>query len=80
LAHQICEVSMDVKCKTDPRAPHGFNRNASHAEDRYVCDCEFWVTPEEFYRPVVLKWAYLNGCWSPSNDQCDALLKELGII
>lgn len=32
----------EVPCKTHPDAPHGFNRNASHAEGRYVCDCEHW--------------------------------------
>jgi len=30
------------ECKTDPRAPHGFDRNASHSADRYVCECESW--------------------------------------
>ena len=33
-------------CKTDPRAPHGFLRQASHSADRYVCECEFW-RPED---------------------------------
>jgi len=32
-------------CKTHPDAPHGFVRNASHSEDRYVCECEFWEPP-----------------------------------
>jgi hypothetical protein len=27
-------------CKTHPDAPHGFDRNASHSADRYVCECE----------------------------------------
>jgi len=36
----------EVPCKTHPDAPHGFNRNASHSEGRYVCDCEYWE-PEE---------------------------------
>jgi len=31
-----------VPCKTHPDAPHGFDRNASHSEDRYVCECEYW--------------------------------------
>lgn len=31
-----------VPCKTHPDAPHGFDRNASHSEDRYVCECENW--------------------------------------
>ena len=38
---------MDAKdegeCSKHPCAPHGFNRNASHGEDRYVCDCEGWL-------------------------------------
>lgn len=33
----------DTVCSTHPDAPHGFNRDASHSEDRYVCDCEGWV-------------------------------------
>jgi hypothetical protein len=53
------EVTPEVPCKTDPRAPHGFDRNASHSADRYVCECEGWeppkrewvgLTEEDFYR------------------------------
>ena len=40
----MCE---EVKCKTDPRAPHGFCRNESASEGRYVCECEFWEPEEE---------------------------------
>jgi len=36
-----------VPCKTHPDAPHGFCRNASHAEGRYVCECEYWEPEEE---------------------------------
>lgn len=36
----------DLPCKTDPRAPHGFLRNESHTQGRYVCECEFWNPPE----------------------------------
>lgn len=32
----------EPKCSDHPDAPHGFNRNASHTLDRYVCDCEGW--------------------------------------
>ncbi len=39
------------KCKSDPRAPHGFLRDASHCEDRYVCECEYWE-PEDEQEPV----------------------------
>jgi len=36
-----------MTCKTHPDAPHGFDRNASHGEDRYVCECESWEPPEQ---------------------------------
>lgn len=32
----------DSKCNPHPKAPHGFNRNASHSAHRYVCECESW--------------------------------------
>ncbi len=35
----------EVPCKDHPDAPHGFDRNASHSEDRYVCECEYWEPP-----------------------------------
>lgn len=41
-----------TECKTDPRAPHGFLRNASHAENRYVCECEFWDAHESNMVPI----------------------------
>jgi len=37
----------DTICKTHPDAPHGFNRNASLTEGRYVCDCEYWEPPDD---------------------------------
>lgn len=30
------------KCNPHHKAPHGFDRNASHSADRYVCECESW--------------------------------------
>lgn len=35
------------RCSRHPDAPHGFDRTASHALDRYVCDCEYWSVPEQ---------------------------------
>jgi hypothetical protein len=32
----------DNGCSDHPMAPHGFNRNESHNQDQYVCDCEGW--------------------------------------
>ena len=35
-------ASREPTCKTDPDAPHGFDRTASHNAGRYVCECESW--------------------------------------
>jgi hypothetical protein len=43
------EVTGEVPCKTDPNAPHGFARNASHSADRYVCECEGWEPVDNVY-------------------------------
>jgi hypothetical protein len=40
-------VDETPKCKDDPRAPHGFDRTASHSADRYVCECEGWEPPKK---------------------------------
>jgi hypothetical protein len=37
----------EITCKNHPDAPHGFLRDASHAEDRYVCECEYWEPPKK---------------------------------
>lgn len=36
-------------CNPHPKAPHGFLRDASHSEDRYVCECEAWDPYEAGY-------------------------------
>jgi hypothetical protein len=76
------EVTPEVPCKTDPRAPHGFDRNASHSADRYVCECEGWepprrqwvgLTDEELGKTVL---ANLNETlWTLTKD-IEAKLKE----
>ena len=43
------EVTPEVFCKTHPDAPHGFDRNASHNADRYVCECEGWEPVDNAY-------------------------------
>ena len=40
------ENTQEVSCKDHPDAPHGFDRNSSHALGRYVCECEGWE-PED---------------------------------
>jgi len=39
-------MNEEVECKTHPDAPHGFVRNASHTEDRLMCECEYWEEPK----------------------------------
>ena len=39
---QAIEQAEKPKCNPHPKAPHGFDRNASHGADRYVCECESW--------------------------------------
>lgn len=43
-------MTAEVACSDHPDAPHGFNRNLSHSEDRYVCDCEGWEPEPPTYR------------------------------
>ena len=38
------------QCNPHPKAPHGFDRNASHSADRYVCDCESWEPYDAGYQ------------------------------
>jgi hypothetical protein len=65
------EVTTEVPCKTHPDAPHGFNRNASFDEDRYVCDCEFWEPPEETF--ILDRGCYERGCVAYDERDVDAV-------
>ena len=40
----------EPQCNPHPKAPHGFLRNASHNEDRYVCECDGWEPYEAGYQ------------------------------
>lgn len=42
----------DTACTDNPAAEHGFNRNASHTEDRYVCDCDGWSPNREMFNAI----------------------------
>lgn len=46
-------MGSEPKCNPHPDAPHGFDRNASHNEDRYVCECESWEPTGD--QPQVVK-------------------------
>jgi hypothetical protein len=74
------EDNPEVPCKTHPDAPHGFDRNASHSADRYVCECEGWEPPKrewvgltkEEFEQAVDGLEDLEDCWV----QIEAKLKE----
>ena len=43
MAITACKDALETpECNTHSKAPHGFNRNASHSAGRYVCECEGW--------------------------------------
>ena len=48
------QPAQEPKCNPHPKAPHGFNRNASHANDRYTCECEGWDAYDAGYQAGVL--------------------------
>ena len=50
-----------IRCNEHPDAPHGFLRDASHNEGRYVCECEFWEPPKEKQKPVGYVTGFYGG-------------------
>ena len=52
------------QCNPHPDAPHGFDRNASHNADRYVCECEGWESKQEPF------------CYHDGVNQVDAEFKD----
>ena len=46
------QAEKEHKCKDHPDAPHGFCRDESITQDRYVCECEFWEPPKAEQEPV----------------------------
>lgn len=57
------EVTPEVPCKTHPDAPHGFDRNASHSADRYVCECEGWEPVDNAYTKLDTSDRVLHKEW-----------------
>ena len=74
-----------VKCKTHPKAPHGFLRDASHNEGRYVCECEFWEPPkrewvgltDEEVSEIIGKEIGFNSCFGPEESFARAIEAKL---
>ena len=66
-------MNEEIECKTHPDAPHGFVRNASHTEDRLVCECEYWEEPKVNKRIQELMSKTLDekfaGTWSTMDMQ-----------
>lgn len=52
LVDRITAALAEKACGTDPNAPHGFDRNASHSENRYVCECEHYEAMKPTERKV----------------------------
>ena len=48
----------EVPCSNHPMAPHGFNRNASHNNDRYTCECEGWF--EDMIESIICNLDYIT--------------------
>lgn len=46
----MSDIEDEVKCSECPNARHGFDRDASHNEGRYVCQCESHKCPAESLR------------------------------
>jgi uncharacterized coiled-coil protein SlyX len=57
-------LEAESKCNPHPDAPHGFCRNESISEDRYVCECEYWEPPkaEPQVAPDAIPIAYRQKC------------------
>ena len=56
-------------CKTHPDAPHGFDRNASHSADRYVCECEGWEPVDAPYTKNDTTAGVLHKKWRGLQDK-----------
>ena len=55
-------------CVNIEGAPHGFLRDSSHAEDRYVCECEQWAEQriaelEEQLQTTFVRWQEEKESW-----------------
>jgi hypothetical protein len=63
----------EPKCNPHAKAPHGFNRNSSHAADHYVCDCEGWDAWEAGYSEGMEAGSKIGEYMDASNELQDAM-------
>ena len=59
----------EQQCNPHPKAPHGFDRNASHSADRYVCECEGWDAYEAGYQAGIEKALEFDADPQPAQQQ-----------
>ena len=78
-SQQACKDALETpECNTHPKAPHGFNRNASHSAGRYVCDCEGWQLEWQGLSEDEVQKCYEKntGAWVGFYDQIEQALKD----
>ena len=52
------QFDTEVPCSNHPMAPHGFNRNASHNNGWYTCECEGWF--EDMIENIICNLSYIT--------------------
>ena len=70
-------MNKEIECKTHPDAPHGFVRNASHTQDRLVCECEYWEEPKVNDRIRILLNEATSGLEPDLSNQRTVTLNEM---
>jgi hypothetical protein len=74
----------EAECSNHPDAPHGFDRNASHNEGRYVCECESWsppaapAAPSYLTRDTVVSGVRVIKVWPVGSDEPQILGTTIG--
>ena len=68
----------EENCNPHPKAPHGFNRSASHNASRYVCECEGWDAHDAGYQEGA-KDAYkrIHAIDKTMDDELEALFTNI---
>jgi hypothetical protein len=77
-------AAYEAECSNHPDAPHGFDRNASHNEGRYVCECESWsppaapAAPSYLTRDTVVSGVRVIKVWPVGSDEPQILGTTIG--
>jgi hypothetical protein len=78
-AINACKEALEQPvCNPHPKAPHGFNRDASHSANRYVCECEGWQVeqPAQMNKKIMLGAIILLKSDNGENVEYDRALLE----